>query len=167
MCGDLADMMNSTKDFVLLALGDAAPTSSLLMGNDATEQLCAREQERTSGSACAKITAAVAEKEVENPGSFGLGEVLPICMGLRFCNDDDVIDGSVKFGFVTSKTACVITAAEDWPDKPTLFSSMFILQRQTMVLEWISDILDLVLSHSKVSHSTLLEDYHSYLVPPS
>ena len=137
------------------------------MGDDAAEELCASEQERTSSEACPETTAEVAEKEVENPGNFRSWDVLPICMGLRFCNDDDVIDGSVKFGFVTSKTACVITAAEDWPDKPTLFSSMFILQRQTMVLEWISDILDLVLSHSKVSHSTLLEDYHSYLVPPS
>ena len=42
-------------------------------------------------------------------------------MGVRFCNDEDVMDGSVKFGFVTSKTACFITVMEGWLDKPTMF----------------------------------------------
>jgi len=101
VCGKLGEIMNSNKDFVLLTVGDRTSNSSLLMGDDAAEELCASEQERTSSEACPETTAEVAEKEVENPGSFGLGEVLPICMGLRFCNDDDVIDGSVKFGFVT------------------------------------------------------------------
>jgi len=104
VCGELATIMNSTKDFVLLTIGDTASTSSeLLMGDDAATMLCEREKERNPNNhACAGTTAEVEEKKVENPGSFALGQVLPICMGIRFCNDEDERDGSVKFGFVTA-----------------------------------------------------------------
>lgn len=113
VCSELAKIMdhheldvNSTKDFILLTIGDATNSwnpSSLLMGADADAKRCSREMERTESGACDHTTAEVAEKERENPGtvSGGLRSVLPICMGLRFCNDEDIIDGSVQFGFVT------------------------------------------------------------------
>ena len=78
MCGKLAAIMNSEKDFVVLTIGDRTSNpSGLLMGDDAEEELCEREKERNDDEACDETTAEVAEKEVENPGSFGLGGYFP------------------------------------------------------------------------------------------
>ena len=84
VCGKLATLMNSTEDFVLLATQNTANSaipSGLLMGEDTTKERCQREKTRTGSEACSDTAAQVAEKERENPGSFILRSILPMCMG--------------------------------------------------------------------------------------
>jgi hypothetical protein len=84
-CGELADIMNSNKNFVVVSAQDPIKDAAkVLLDKMAVDQSCKREKKKPgakSKSSCPETEAADAEEAIENPVSLLLDMVLPICMG--------------------------------------------------------------------------------------
>ena len=85
MCGDLADIMNSDKNFVVLSVRNSLDESAgvkVLLDNEAVERSCEREKKKKpKKNSCPETEAEDSDEKIENPVSMVLNQVLPICMG--------------------------------------------------------------------------------------
>ena len=86
VCGDLATIMNSEMNFVVVSASDPINGAAKVVLDDAAANASCdrkkekRRQERKSNS-CPDAQSALAEEGIKNPVSRALGLVLPICMG--------------------------------------------------------------------------------------